>query len=364
MGFKDDRHNVKTQVLRPTQISDNLRLSPFELLSLPYSSSYGQDGPRPHAVRQGQGILAYCNKTTMSHMPQPRVQQSGAESDGAVLIGIVTRDRAAVLPKSIESALRQRYPRLKVAVLDDGSEADTSQLRFRYPTIHWHRWDRSRGYLQARNYLMRSTDADFFLSLDDDAWFINGDEISIAVQHMEMNPKVAAGAFDILSPDRQTGSPRSDPGPTHIFIGCGHILRMSAIRECGFYVPGPALYGSEETDLCLRLLDRNWEIHFLPGVHIWHDKATVARDTAAQYRSLVCNDLAFAAQRCPLPLVLGIIPVKLINHLRFSASNQLLMSCLAGIMLFFRCAVDLWRSRKPVRAGTFLEFIRRSRRRR
>jgi hypothetical protein len=93
---------------------------------------------------------------------------------------------------------------------------------------------------------------------------------------MEMNPKVAAVAFDILSPDRKKATLRSEPRPTHMFIDCGHILRISAVRECGFYVPGPGFYGSEEMDLCLRLLDRNWEIHFLPGVHIWHDKTTVA----------------------------------------------------------------------------------------
>lgn len=305
-------------------------------------------------------MLAYCDEMTISALPQRRGNQAAAHSTGDVLIGIVTRNRRGVLPKAIESALFQRYPRLRVAVLDDGSDDETSQLRSSYPAVHWNRWERSRGYLEARNYLMRGTDADFYLSLDDDAWFINGDEISIAVQHLEMNPRVAAAAFDILSPDRQEASPRSEPGPTHIFIGCGHVLRMSAVRECGFYVPGPGLYGSEEVDLCLRLLDRNWEIHFLPGVHVWHDKTAVARDIAAQHSSGVCNDLAFAARRCPFPLVLGIIPVKLINHLRFSAGNHLLKSCLAGFGLFFSGALDVWRSREPVHARTFVEFMRRS----
>jgi len=305
-------------------------------------------------------VLAYCDEMIKSHLPQHRIHESPTPSKGAVLIGIVTRNRSGVLPKAIESALRQGYPRLRVAVLDDGSDDETSQLRSRYPAVHWSRWERSRGYLEARNYLMRFSDADFYLSLDDDAWFTNGDEVSIAVQHMEMNPRVAAVAFDILSPDRQKTSPRSDPGPAHMFIGCGHVLRMSAVRDCGFYVPGPGLYGSEEMDLCIRLLDRNWEIHFLPGVHIWHEKTTLARDIAAQHRSGVSNDLAFAARRCPFPLVLGIMPVKLINQILFSLRNHLLKSCLAGFALFFSRAFDVWRTREPVRARTFLEFIRRA----
>jgi GT2 family glycosyltransferase len=207
---------------------------------------------------------------------------------------------------------------------------------------------------------MRDSDAVFYLSLDDDAWFINEHEVSIAVQHMEMNPKVAAVAFDILSPDREKARLRSEARPTHMFIGCGHILRISAVRECGFYVPGPGYYGSEEMDLCIRLLDRNWEIHFLPGIHVWHDKTAVARDLAAQHFSAVCNDLAFAARRCPFPLVLGIMPIKLINHLRFSAGNHLLKPCLAGFGLFFSRILDVLKSREPVRVSTFVEFMRRS----
>ena len=193
-------------------------------------------------------------------------------------MGIVTHNRAGILPKAIQSALSQSYPHVEVVVLDDGSDDGTSELQSDFPAVQWFRWESPRGYLEARNQLMRDSDADFYVSLDDDAWFIDGDEISIAVQHMEMNPRVAAVAFDILSPDCEKPSPRSEPWPTHMFIGCGHILRTSAVRECGFYAPAPGPYGSEEIDLCIRLLDRNWEIHFLPGVHIWHDKTTAARD--------------------------------------------------------------------------------------
>jgi glycosyltransferase involved in cell wall biosynthesis len=304
---------------------------------------------------------AYCDEMTISTLPQNRGNnQAAARGFGDLLVGIVTRNRYRVLPKAIESALRQRYPRLRVAVLDDGSEDETPHLRSKYPAVRWIRWERSRGLLEARNYLMRDCGADFYLSLDDDAWFMNGDEISIAVQHMETNPKVAAMAFDILSPDRENARPRSEPRPTHLFVGCGHILRISAVSECGFYVAGPGLYGSEESDLCIRLIDRKWEIHFLPGVHVWHDKTTIARDIAAQHRSGVCNDLAFAARRCPFPLVLGIMPIKVINHLRFATRNHMVKPCLAGIGLFFNCALDVLNRREPVRASTFMEFIRRS----
>jgi GT2 family glycosyltransferase len=279
-----------------------------------------------------------------------------------VLVGIVTRNRSDILPKAIQSALSQNYPHVRIAVLDDGSEDGTPALQSDFPAVQWHRWEHQQGILEARNQLMRTAIADsYYLSLDDDAWFIGRDEIALAIEHLEANSRVAAVAFDILSPDRPRPAARSAAAQAPMYIGCGHLLRLSAVREAGFYTPSPGFYGSEEKDLCLRLLDRDWDIHLLPGVHVWHDKTTVSRDEVHQHRSGVCNDLVFAARRCPLPLLLAVFPIKLWNHLRFSAGHRLLRPCLAGFGLFVRHAWAVWSSRDPVRARTFGEYTRRSR---
>jgi glycosyltransferase involved in cell wall biosynthesis len=239
----------------------------------------------------------------------------------AVLVGIVTHNRASILPKAIQSALSQSYSNLNVTVLDDGSSDETSALQSDFPAVKWQKWESSRGYLDARNHLMRTASADYYLSLDDDAWFLEGDEVAVAIAYMEGNPRV----------------------------------------ECGFYAPSPGLYGSEEKDLCLRLLDGHWDIHQLPGVHVWHDKTALARDQAAQHRSGVCNDLVFALRRCPLPLMLAILPAKMMSHLRFAVRRHLLRPCVEGFGLFLRHALAVWQSRNPVRRETFAEFLRRSR---
>ena len=284
-----------------------------------------------------------------------------ANSKPVVRVGIVTRNRARILPKAIQSAFSQSYPNVEVAVLDDGSDDGTSTLRSDFSAVQWQRWESSRGYLEARNHLMRTASADYYLSLDDDAWFLEGDEVALAIAYMEHHPRVGGLAFDILSPDRPNRAARSAPRPTSMFIGCGHVVRISALRECGFYAPSPGLYGSEEKDLCLRLLDGRWDIHRLPGVHVWHDKTSVARDQADQHRSGVCNDLVFALRRCPLPLILAILPVKMMSHLRFAARTHLLKPCVEGFGLFLRHALSVWQSRNPVRRETFAEFLRRSR---
>ena len=194
-----------------------------------------------------------------------------------VLVGITTHNRADILPKSIQSALDQDYSNKGVAVFDDASTDSTPLLKLRYPGVSWHRAESNQGYLVARNKLMQETDAEFYFSLDDDAWFLKGDEISRGVAFMKERPEVAALAYDILSPDRAEAVKRAKPVKTHLFIGCGHMLRLSTVREASYYTPNPGKYGAEESDLCVRLLDSKHEIFYLPGVHVWHDEAEVVQ---------------------------------------------------------------------------------------
>lgn len=278
-----------------------------------------------------------------------------------VLIGITTHNRASLLEKAIQSALAQDYADKEVAVFDDASTDETPELQARFPQVRWHRVEESQGYLPARNQLMSETDAEFYFSLDDDAWFIHGDEISKGVELLRARPEVAALAYDILSPDRPTPTERAEPYATHMYIGCGHLLRLRAAREVGYYTPNPGFYGGEEKDLCVRLLDRGYEILLTPGLHVWHDKAMLARDLPAQHRSGVCNDFVFAFRRCPYPMVLWLIPGKIFSHFKFAVRHGFVQPCAEGMLLFFRSIGKLRPTRQPVSPLAFREFLKRSR---
>ena len=278
-----------------------------------------------------------------------------------VLIGITTHNRARILPQAIQSALEQDYADKEVAVFDDASTDETHELQALYPQVRWYRVEEKQGYLPARNQLMSETDAEFYFSLDDDAWFVHGDEISRGVQLLAERPEVAALAYDILSPDRPDAVERAAPQPTHMYIGCGHLLRLSAAREVGYYTPSPGFYGGEEKDLCVQLLDRGYEILFTPGLHVWHDKAMLARDLPAQHRSGVCNDFVFAFRRCPYPMVLWLIPGKIFSHFRFAVRHGFMQPYAQGMFLFLRSLARIAPTRKPVSPPAFREFLRRSR---
>lgn len=280
-------------------------------------------------------------------------------SHPTVLAGITTRNRAHILPKALESLRRVARPGLAVTVLDDASTDTTPALREHYPEVRWIRHEQGAGIIESRNELMRATDATYYLGLDDDAWFLQGDELGLALARLEAAPRVAGIAFDILAPNRNEPAPRTAPQPVAMFIGCGHVLRMSAVRQAGFYAASPGIYGSEEKDLCLRMADLGFVIERLPGVHVWHDKAWSDRDNRPLHRSGVCNELVMTVRRCPLPDLLAVLPGKLLSYLCFWLRQPFYLTAgFGGVADFLRYLPAAWRTRQTVRRETFWRFRR------
>jgi GT2 family glycosyltransferase len=273
-----------------------------------------------------------------------------------VLIGIVSKNRAAILPRAIESALAQVGVETSVMVIDDHSEDNTRELVSNYPSVHWEFLSESKGYLFARNKMMQNSDARFFCSLDDDSWFLDSDTLAKAIRFLDSHPDVAAIGFDILSPDDHEKRDESPPYETNNFIGCGHMLRLSAMREVNFYDPNPGFYGGEEKDLCLKLINKGHKIMAMPGLNVWHDKTNVSRNLHAQHRSGVCNDLVFWFRRAPFLYLLPGLMIKIIKHIWFSArykSGFLFLDGLSGIGMFLSLAFRAKLKRSSVSPQAF-----------
>jgi GT2 family glycosyltransferase len=280
-----------------------------------------------------------------------------SDNFASVVIGIATHNRAEVLRKSIESALRQTHSPLRVAVVDDASTDQTPELHDEFTTVSWERWERGQGYVSARNHMMLTAPEKYYVSLDDDSWFLHDDEIAVGVDFLEHHPRAAAVAFDILSPDRRNQTGRGPRSPVGMFIGCGHILRLSVVKQLGGYTPFPGAYGAEEKDFCLRLIDAGYQIVRLHGVHVWHDKSALARDIFRQHCSGVCNDLALTLRRVPLGFLIPILGWKVSKHLLFAWRYGLLRPCLEGFRNFAFASIHIWQKRQPVRLSSLSRFI-------
>ena len=277
-----------------------------------------------------------------------------------VCIGIITHNRVHILQRAIESSIKQSYAYKEIIVYDDFSIDNTRKLVESYPTIKWIFADENKGYLFARNHLMKNTDADLYCSLDDNAWFLKGDELEKAVDIFKNNPNIAALAFDILSHNKTEIKQRAKPYLTNSFIGCGHILSIDKASEVGYYKKYPGLYGVEEKELCLNLISKGYDIIYLPGVHVWHDKTLTDRNLQKQHRSGVCNDLVFAFRKTPIYLLPLSLLVKTIKHIVFAIRYEqdgFLKECLLGLVDFYSLLFKNKLSREPVSYSTLKTYL-------
>ncbi len=300
-----------------------------------------------------------------------------------VCIGITTYNRAAILRTAIQSAISQDYDNKEIVVVDDASTDETPELQAEFPDVRWIRSEKSIGYRAARNLMMSETDADLFCSLDDDSWFTQPDGLRQGVQLFASRADLGGLGFEILDQGHPTGSAELRTVPSNMFIGCGHLVRLSAAREVGLYHDLPGEYGGEEKDLCLRLLDAGYDVVRLSGVHIWHDKTFLTRDVARQHFSGVRNDLWLTFSRAPATMLTWLLPGKMISNLRFALLFGLKDSArlsefdrriradngrfvfvkpsLRAICSFTRLALSRFSERQPVRGETFRDYLRRGR---
>jgi GT2 family glycosyltransferase len=279
---------------------------------------------------------------------ESQTPRRGALKPTSVVLGIATRNRAKALLNALRSARSQSLQISRIHVFDDCSTDETCQLRLSEADVTWDFSARPLGIIAARNHMMLAASENYFVSLDDDAWFLDGDELDIAVRYLNDNQKVGAVAFDILTPDASERKPRGEARSVAIFVGCAHVVRVELVKRIGGYKAYPGYYGGEEQDLCLKLLDLDCSIALLPGVHVWHDKTMVGRDLKAQHRSGVCNDLCRTFVRYPGALVAPTLLWKLLMHLRFAIANGLFRPAINGVGDFLRSLPGLSDLRDPV----------------
>lgn len=265
------------------------------------------------------------------------------------VVGIVTRGRAELAEKAVASALAQVPPPELVWVIEDGLVGEPFEWKKGGP-VRITRWSEPKGFMAGRHQMMMEAEADVYVSLDDDAWFLDPQAVAEAVGVLKENPKIAAVGFEILSPDRPQPSGKKGVEPTKMFIGCGHALRLQAVHEVGGYEWMPGFYGGEERDLSLRLMDRGWQVVRLEGAQVWHEKTPQQRDLARQRRAGVLNDLSLIWRRCPGMRMWICLAGNAFHQILFSLRQprQRLLPSLQGIFDFLFSLPRQVTMRRPV----------------
>ena len=170
-------------------------------------------------------------------------------------------------------------------VYDDGSSDGTYEYVVEnYPTILIKRNSVSKGLIYCRNEMLNSTQADYAISLDDDAHFITEYPLESICNYFEANPKCGLIALRIFWGLSTPVSLTSDELPERVqgFVGCGHVWRMASWKNIPNYPAWFIFYG-EENFASYHLFKKKWEIHYLPDILVHHRVSLKSRKNNSDY---------------------------------------------------------------------------------
>jgi glycosyltransferase involved in cell wall biosynthesis len=209
-----------------------------------------------------------------------------------VSVIIPTFNRAALLPRAVESALAAGRD-LEVIVVDDASEDETQRVCAGMPEIRYLRLDRNRGVAGARNAGVLESRAEFITALGDDDLRLPG-SLDAQVGLLEESPQAAFCYGRVLVGDARRLLPTGEVVPARCPAGdifwellernfvpdLSVVARKDKLVEAGLFNPG--LTGVEDWDMWLRLAER-WD-----AVAVGEAVAVYRRADAASGQ--ICSD--------------------------------------------------------------------------
>ena len=239
-------------------------------------------------------------------------------------IGITTRNRPASLVRCLSSLAPVADLVREIIVVDDSSDVDVetplaavaAALRQKVVFVPQ---PGARGYIVARNRIMRDATSEYVLLLDDDACLLQGDAIRAALAAIHGSADVAAVACAQAEADGSPWPASMQPSPVSYpcyvptFIGFAHLLRRSVFLELGGYREAFHFYG-EEKDYCLRLLNAGYHVVYLPSALVAHITDPSGRSESRYLRYVIRNDCLSALYNEPLPLPLATVPLRLVRY--------------------------------------------------
>ncbi|MFP4255193.1 MAG: glycosyltransferase family 2 protein, partial [Halothece sp.] len=228
----------------------------------------------------------------------------------SVAICIPTYNQAKYLYKSVTSACQQTYPNVEVWISDDASTDETSavvsQLRDKFPQIHYYRQPKNLGIAANNTWLLRQPTTKYIVRLDSDD-ILKPNYVETLVALMEKYPEAGyahAAVEEIDEYGNQQGVRRlarqeefwnGDQELKAAVSGfrmaanlC--LFRATALHQLNIYRDRPEFV--EDYDLIVRMADAGYGNIYcneiLGAYRVWTDpKAVRPRRKALELRGLI-----------------------------------------------------------------------------
>ncbi len=230
-----------------------------------------------------------------------------------VTIGIVTYNRANLLARAIDSALKQSWPSFEVLVIDNASTDNTCKmLGEKYPEVKLLKTHKNLGCPPARNLVMANMLGDFFVSLDDDG-ILNQDAVAVAMSLFEESQKIGIVHMNVIEKEKSVYPSWPRGYRTGTFPGGANIIRKIVLEECGYFDDAFFRQG-EEYDLSIRMHERGYEIAYCPDAIMNHYPVVFSRTSPELQAVGFLNKSISLLKFAPLKYIVLGLPRRILGY--------------------------------------------------
>jgi GT2 family glycosyltransferase len=279
-------------------------------------------------------------------------------------IVIVTFNRKEDLRRAVASALGQSAD-VEVLVLDDRSTDGTdAMMEAEFPQARYVRAETNVGYIVHRNRAADLATGPILFSLDDDAEFSTPHVVEQTLRDFD-DPRIGAVAIPYIDVKIDPTVRQAAPGEQgrwliDAFRGTAYAVRKDVFIATGRFREEFRHQG-EESDYCLRMLDRGFVVRRGTADPILHHESP-QRDRSRvlwhSSRNWVLNILF----NYPMPDMLAHLASKNYHAMKRAFTGGMYTAAPSGLFAGYLFALKRAGLRKPVRRSTLARFERIRRR--
>lgn len=203
-----------------------------------------------------------------------------------IAILITTKNRLEDLKHTLnQMSYLFKKDNVECMVCDDGSSDGTYDfIEAEYKDIKLLKNNKSKGLIFSRNRLLNLTQADYAVTLDDDAHIVSNHPLEIIEDFFLNHNKCAVIASRIFWGNELPKNTSHSLKNVRVkgFVGCGHVWRMAAWRSIPNYPDWFVFYGEEEF-AGYQLFKTQWEIWYVPNLFVHHRVEVKSRKKDKDY---------------------------------------------------------------------------------
>lgn len=217
-----------------------------------------------------------------------------------IIVNWNTRQRLEACLRSIASCSPQNLRFATIVADNASSDGSPAMIRAQFPSVTLIENRQNLGFAAANNQALRASSDDFILLLNPDT-IVHPEAIDALLNHLWLYPEVGAVGPKLLNADGSC-QVSAHPEPTlwrelwrlihldrfiplsqypeeyfstpdfktaDVLMGACILLRREVLDQIGLFDEQFFIY-SEEVDLCQRIRQAGWRIHYLPAAQVTH----------------------------------------------------------------------------------------------